>query len=335
MPFSSTNTVFGPDGRPIQPPKPPPAPDAATTQYTNDLTTAQGIANNIIGDSTAAHINNPYREQTDEYLQVLRGRLGGMDSEEMRASREEGLAGLSQQTAQSLERYGSIAGANGVQGGARAGLMGRALAEGDRTRASLERNLIMDNMLAKDRAAQAYGGALQGATNTEIGVQTYNAGADDRMTGLRMNLPFQIMSGIGGYRAADAADAASSRQEGIAQQALDRLNQSGGATTPQRNAVDSESQTSIDRLTTTMNDLGAIVGGDVGPDKNKAYKAMNDAAQALRERINLQFGDEPDTEKRRLFEEQWREWLWNAGLINKDGGWRGSGRGIMYTEYHY
>lgn len=330
-PLTTTPTPPAPQPSPVSPP--PPA--AAPQRWQDDFGVASDISNKILAGNEPKHVVDQYKGQTDDFLSILKERLAGLDSKEMLAAKEEGQASLNNQMAQSLERYGSIAGANGVQGGARAALMGKALHEQDLGRASLERNLILDNIAAKDKAAQAYGGALQGATNTALGVNKINTDADNAFTGLKLSMPFQVMSGIGGYRAEDRAKEAGDKELDVVQQYLKDMPSQQGPTTPQRNAVDQQDQTSIDKLTTIMQDAGAVAGSDVGTDKNKVYKAMDDAAKALRERINLQSADEPDEVKKQLFDEQWREWLWNAGLINKEGGWRGTGRGIQYMEFHY
>lgn len=211
-----------PPGAPSAPPPPTPPPTDAQ-QYASTLgvsgNNATEIANNVIGDNHSAQISDPHAKETQDYLDMLKGRLGGMNSGEMLAEKEQGLQDLGNQTSQNLERYASIAGSRGVQGGANASLMRKALVEDNQGRASLERGLIMDNIAAKDRASQAYGGALQTATATGLDVGKYNAGATDRDTGLAMNLPFSILSGIEGTHATNVSDAATQDTIDIAKKA--------------------------------------------------------------------------------------------------------------------
>ena len=242
------NTIINPARPPLAA---PPVPVAKTTQspvqiklpeastdlsasgrYQADLSQAGQIAKDMLKGKESAQISDSRAQENQSYLDLLKSRLGGLDSKEMLASKEQGLAELDQQTAQNLERYSSIAGSNGVNGGARAALMGRALQQSNEGRAALQRQLITDNVAAKDRAAQAYGGALSSATATDMDISKYNAGAKDRDTGLSLSLPFDVMSGIGGYRAQDSADKANAEQVQIAKDALKNLSDSQTQQTP-------------------------------------------------------------------------------------------------------
>jgi len=217
-------TLAGPPPAKVSPPATaaatqPPAAD----RYQQDLSQANDIAKGMLAGNQSAQITDPHAQENQQYLDLLKSRLGGLDSKEMLAAKEQELSDLDHQTAQNLERYASIAGSSGVDGGARAALLGRALQQDNEGHAALQRQLITDNIAAKDRAAQVYGGALSSATNTGLDINKYNAGAKDRDTGLALSLPFDIQSGIGGYRAQDAADKANAEQTQLAKEALKNL----------------------------------------------------------------------------------------------------------------
>jgi hypothetical protein len=298
--------------------------DEATQRWADDHHNAGVIADQILGDSAAARIEDPHAEENAEYLKMLKSRLGGLDAEEMRAARDQGQLELGRQTAQNLERYGSIAGASGVQGGARAALMGKALNESNFARGSLERQLIMDNIAAKDRAHQAYGGALQGATATGLDIQRYNAGAQDRDTAARIGLPFDVMSGIGSYRAEDQAQANNQAAIDLAKEAVNK--QSQPVTAPQNtpNQLDEDTTYKVEKITTALNEIGGEVGKNIGPFYLPTTE-ISKAVAAIKERVALQFPDEPETELKNKTRAQLIEWLWNAGVINKEGQTRTGG----------
>ncbi len=180
-------------------------------RYMDDLQHARDVSAELLQGHQSARISDPRQAQIDEYLAMLKKRLGGMDSGEELAMREQGLLNLDQQTAQSLERYAGIAGSRGVQGGANAALVGRALFEANQNRAILERQFVLDNLARKDAAMQAYGGALTQQQGVSLGIEQQHADAADRDTGLALSLPFDIMGGIGTYRGQDSTERSAER----------------------------------------------------------------------------------------------------------------------------
>ncbi len=321
----------GSSGSPILPPGV--APGSAASNFVTDFETSKNLADNLLKGNESARISNPYQKQHDEYLELLKKRLSGLDSDEMRAAKEEGLSQLDQQQAQSLERYASIAGSRGVSGGAAAGLMGKALHENNLGRASLERQLILDNIAAKDRAMQAYGGGLMDVTGVGMDVTKYNAGAQDRDTGLKLSLPFDIMSGIGGYKAADEAKAAGTRAEDLARLAI-----SGGgsasatpatssAVTVDANgkpvvkapdaAIDPKNQGRVDELGNTLNATGAEIARALsGGRDQEVIGKLSEVADVLREQVDLTFPTATEEQKKKAFSDAWRSWGSNAGIWN-------------------
>jgi hypothetical protein len=303
------------------------APSTPRPTFESDLAAATKISDGLLAGKEPAHVTDPHAADNAAELARLQARLGGLDSKEMLAAKEQGLASLDQSTAQNLERYGSIAGAHGVQGGAAASLMGRALQENNQGRAQLERQLVLDNIAAKDNASQAYGAFLNGQTANGIGMSTANTAADNAYTGLGISLPFDIMSGMGTYTAADDAAALNEKALGIAEKAA-----GGGAPSapavgttgePNRNIVAESDQISINKITSSIDDvtkqLGEIVESGTGFLK---AQSLTDLLAMFKERINLTHADEPASEKTRILREQWQQALFSAGVVNTHGGAR-------------
>jgi hypothetical protein len=187
--------------------------------------------------------------------------------------------------------------------------------------------LVLDNIAAKDNASQAYGAFLNGQTANGIGMSTANTAADNAYTGLGISWPFDIMSGMGTYTAADDAAALNEKALGIAEKAA-----GGGApiapvvgTTgePNRNLVDEADQRSIQKISATIqgvtDQLGKAVESGTGflPEQN-----LTDLLAMFKERINLTHSSEPATEKTRILHEQWQKALFDAGVVNTQGGAR-------------
>ncbi len=197
----------------VAPPAPtpvtPPAPAKTDADlYKERYGTAKEISDKDLEGVTMSHISDSHAGDTKDYLDTLKGRLGGMTAAENQAAMEQGQANVSRTMAHNLESYASHAGGQGVRGAANAALQGRAYQQANQDTASYNRQLILDNIAQKDKAAQAYGGAVQDATNTDLGVQTYNAAADDRVTGLKLGHPMDVMNAIGGIHAETAGDKA-------------------------------------------------------------------------------------------------------------------------------
>lgn len=287
--------------------------DKAVDTYTQDLGTAGSIAEELLQGKEHATIADPYEQQRQEYVKYLQGRLGGLDSGEQRAMKEEGLAQLDQQTAQNLERYGSIAGANGVQGGARAGLMGKALHENNLGRAQLERQFVMDNIAIKDKAAQAYGGAMNDASNIALGVGKYNAGAHDADIAALLGTQFDIMSGIGANRSEIKADDFTQQSINIARAAATPppattpTSPSSGPTT----ATGYSTQTVAPpaEYTNRLNTLGAETGKYVESGNwDEVNSRLQQAVETIMEQAKVGRVGNPS--------QLISEWMWNAGLTS-------------------
>lgn len=312
---------------PVTPPAAPtPPPAAPRPTFAGDLADATTIADNLLAGHEPAHVTDPHAADNAANLARLQARLGGLDSVEMLAAKEQGLASLDQSTAQNLERYGSIAGAHGVQGGAAAGLMGRALQENNQGRAQLERQLVLDNIAAKDAASTAYGNALAGQTRNGIDMSTTNTAADNAFTGLQISLPFDIMNGMGTYTAADDADAANNRALDIAEKAAGGDAPAAPTTTSStgeagRNELDTSAQTTITKIDSSIKSLTDSMGTSVGGNRG-AYLPGEDIAKLvpmLREKIETMYPDEPTTEKSRIMQEELRKILFDTGIINTQG----------------
>ncbi len=206
----------------------PPNPADADKRFADDVTKYGDMAKHLMPDGTISRITDAHAGATQDQLDLLKSRLGGLTSEEMLAAREQGITGLNQSMAHNLESYASHAGGQGVRGAANAALQGRAYAQNNQDRAGLERQLILDNVAQKDKAAQAYGGALAGATDTALGVTQYNAGAADREHGGQLSLGMDLLSGAGGYRATDRTNYDSDQSTGLAKKYLDDLKKGPG-----------------------------------------------------------------------------------------------------------
>lgn len=278
------------------------------------LQTAITQANQLLAGHEAARIDDPYAAQTQEFLNTLKNRIGGMNSQEMQAARDQGLLGLDRETNQNLERYASIAGAHGVQGGAAAALMGKALNNANYARGNLERQLLLDNIAEKDKAAQAYGGALSTATQGAYNYGTYNAGAHDRDTAAHLSLPFNLLS-IG------QANAAEGRSDRSNQEMLDTIKSyinTSKEPLPVK-AVEGTTNTS-EQSQVAGNQLSGL-GADVGKQIDSGYDAdwttINDKLQEAADLIAKQVASENGGKLNQTqLNDRLSEWMWNAGLTS-------------------
>lgn len=195
-----------PTSAPAPAPVSPPSMAASTGTYVDSLNKATDISKGIIGDTKAATISDPRSADMNQMLALMKDRLGGMTQQELQAEQESGLYNIDKQRAGEMEQYASIAGANGISGGAKASMEGQALRNADANQAALQRQLILDNVAQKNQALGAYSGALTGQQGVELGIGTYNANAADRDAALKMGMPFQVLSGMQGQNATDVSN---------------------------------------------------------------------------------------------------------------------------------
>lgn len=337
---SSPRLTVTPPKAPVVLPRPAAAPPPAATppaptyntreqdeaEYYDERQRAEDEAKKALEGKEHATISNPLQQENDEYLALLKSRLGGLNSEEMLAAKEQGLVSLDQATAQNLERYGGIAGAAGVQGGARAALMGRALQENSQGRAQLERQLILDNLSAKDRASQAYGGALSGMTNTALGIETYNAGSHDADIAALLGLTQGNQAGVTGKVAATDSRRAGDDATQIARDAI-RASAPASPTTATgttgevgRNIVEGQDKVSLDKIKRSVEDIRTKIAKSTEAGQVSGISEdLNTLMGPLREQIKAEYPDEPGVEKTRLMKEALRKILFDAGVINTQG----------------
>lgn len=225
-PVATTTTTAAPPTAPTTTPTPPPVNTyvadtrIAKDMIAGDMGAGMDWANTVLPDGTLGRLNDPRQAEINELLAKLKERTGGMNSQEMLAAREQGLAGMDQQLSQNLMRTNRLAGNAGVRGGAAAGLGAQAIRQNSADRAGLERQMILDNIAQKNSAFAAYGSALTGQQGTELGIQQYNAGAGDRETVGRLDLATQYGGMIDSARAGIAADRTAAESTQIAKDFL-------------------------------------------------------------------------------------------------------------------
>ncbi len=279
-PSTGTTTASGPTVTNRESPE-----DLAKKQITDRLAAGTEWANTIIKpgpDGTFKHLSDDYRGQMDELLSMLKERTKGMDSKEMLAMREQGLAGMDQQLAQNMRRAGQIAGNAGVRGGAAAGLQMGALNQTAAQRAGLERQMILDNIAQKNQAFAAYGGALGGASDRALGVGTFNIGQDTKAalapTELALTYSGLIDSGASGIKADRAADASTKLARDFLSSVQGGSSQTSSASAPN----------SLQSVVTSAGTGGAKIDGvQLGPNKVTDEEAFNSLPTTIKGDMTL------------------------------------------------
>lgn len=203
MPILNNNAMMGMVGGVVPSQSPT---DKAAGEVSNTINAGQGLATGIIGNTQPATISNPYSQQWNDYLGLLKSRLGGMTQQELQTEQDQGLAGINQQLGDNQERLAGAAGAQGLSGGVSAGLQAKALNQAQQSRTDLQRQLVLDNITQKNNAMQAYGGALNTATGFGLDTSKFNAGATNSFNALKLGLPIQLGNMIQGQAASDTTN---------------------------------------------------------------------------------------------------------------------------------
>jgi hypothetical protein len=107
-----------------------------------------------------AGMTDPRSKEADDLLAMQKQRLQGMTPEEQRAAFEQGQVGINRQMSSSLRHLGGLAAANGVRGGAAAGLQMGAVNAATAAQGDLQRKLVLDNLAQKNLAYDQYGNQL-------------------------------------------------------------------------------------------------------------------------------------------------------------------------------
>lgn len=200
---------------------------AAQDQYWNRMKSGENWANEHFANGSMGRMTDPRAADTQTQLNLLKERQKGMDSKEELAAREQATSEINRTMSNNMERYASMAGAQGIHGGASANLQGRAITEAGQQQADFQRKLILDNIGIKQQASDRYGSMLGQQQNTELGIQQYNNGQANAELYGRTTVPFQIASGIDAQQAGMDATAMNQAQLGLGTQQLnDSRNQS-------------------------------------------------------------------------------------------------------------
>jgi hypothetical protein len=107
-----------------------------------------------------AGMTDPRSKEANDLLAMQKQRLQGMTPEEQRAAFEQGQVGINRQMSSSLRHLGGLAAANGVRGGAAAGLQMGAVNAATAAQGDLQRKLVLDNLAQKNLAYDQYGNQL-------------------------------------------------------------------------------------------------------------------------------------------------------------------------------
>jgi len=191
---------------------------AAQSQYWDRLKQGEGWANEHFADGSMGRMTDPRAADTQAQLDLLKERQKGMDSKEELAAREQAMSEINRDMSNKMERYASIAGAQGIRGGASMALQGRAITEATQQQADFQRKLILDNIAIKQQASDRYGNTLGQQQNTELGIQQYNNGQANAELYGRTTVPFQIAAGIDATQAGLDATSLNQAQLGLGTQ---------------------------------------------------------------------------------------------------------------------
>lgn len=191
---------------------------AAQSQYWDRLKQGEGWANEHFADGSMGRMTDPRAADTQAQLDLLKERQKGMDSKEELAAREQAMSEINRDMSNKMERYASIAGAQGIRGGASMALQGRAITEATQQQADFQRKLILDNIAIKQQASDRYGSLLGQQQNTELGIEQYNNGQANAELYGRTTVPFQIAAGIDATQAGLDATSLNQAQLGLGTQ---------------------------------------------------------------------------------------------------------------------
>jgi hypothetical protein len=264
----------------------PPTQQQAQNDYWNNLKAGKDYADKTFAEGSLGRLSDSYKERTDNYLDLLKGRLGGLDSAEMAAARGQAQSDVSREMAQNLEHQASIAGAQGIRGGVAASMQGQALSNANKQMADYQRQLILDNIAVKNQAAQNYGSALGSASDRALGVGQFNLGQKDAEAYGRASLPFQIAAGVSAQDAANWNKYFGAQQLGVAKGQVDAVNKLVSGAAPATNASSSSGQ--LDTGVGTYPDLKTVKktsdgdfvdaknGSKVDPSRAATYYDPND-----------------------------------------------------------
>jgi hypothetical protein len=258
----------------------------AKKQVSENMTAGMDWANSIIKpgpDGTFKHLSDDYRGQMDDYLAMLKERTGGMDSKEMLAMREQGLAGMDQQLAQNMRRAGQIAGNAGVRGGAAAGLQMGALNQTAAQRANLERQMIIDNIAQKNQAFAAYGGALGGASDRALGIGQFNIGQDTKAALTPAQLAMQYGGLIDSTASGIKADRSAAENTKLAGEIYKGV-LGGGVAAPTATSAPNSFQSVVSAAGTGGMKLDGV---QMGPNTVSEEEAFNSLPEAVKQGMTL------------------------------------------------
>lgn len=221
----------------------------AAGQVAGDMATGTAWANTVMPDGTLSRLGSD--ADIRDYLSKLKDRTNGMTPDELRAEYEQGTANSNGVLATNLARANQISGNAGVRGGAAAGLQMQALNHSIDDQASLQRQMVLDNIGQKNNAFAAYGTNL-------MGVKTYDAGQTDKEKVGRIDLATGYGGMVDGARTGIKADIAAADSTQAAKDYLKSISDkaggtSGPASTPDRNTPQTSDTTN--GIQSTVSDI--------------------------------------------------------------------------------
>lgn len=272
-------------------------------------------------------------------LDRLKGNLGGLTAEENRAAMEQGQAGVQNEMKQNLERYAARAGGQGVRGAANAALQGKAYTQANQDTAAYNRQLILDNVSAKQAASQAYTGAGQaysgaagahtasigGVADRSLGVANTNIGLRNAELYGRTSTPFQFGSALDAAGAGGAANYYTGAGLDASKNYLSTLPKPTDPNAPKElNKVDAAGQHTMDEADKTLGDYGTKMRSIAWGDALQAGAIAGDARNAIKDKIMAQYPDESESSQKAKIDSEMQKWsAANKAGADAGGKWGG------------
>jgi hypothetical protein len=273
----------------------------------NDLDAGMNFAKTHIADGSLGRLSDARQGEVNELLAKQKAGLDGMTPAEMLAAREQGNAEINRSLSGNLRQLGGIAAANGVRGGAAAGLKLGAINQATSAQGDLQRRLVLDNIAQKNVAMDRYGRTLGNQQGVELGVGKYNIDQGNREKLGQLGAAFQYGGLIDSTRAGDTATELANKNISLSEKALDMLMKGGGM---------GGNQTPEQTQDTAVN---AIVEKDgLSPTSKNLTENLKVINQEVTKRIDAQFPNLTKEERRHKIRTESLKAQYDAMLAN---GW--------------
>lgn len=296
----------------------------------------EDFANKHFYDGALGRMDDPRQAEMNALLAKLAARQDGMTPDELRAASEQGTAAIDAQLAQNQRKLASIAGANGLRGGAAGGLQMSALNEATGQRAQLARQLVLDNLAQKSQNLEQYGKVLTGQQGTELGIQDRNLGLKGQEAFGRASTPLQISGVLDSSRQGILANDLAKTNVDIAKDYVRMFGQTGGYggkptsdtqsnvrdasgnLVPVNNEDSDKIRSELDAITQQIKSAPLKNTGNNMVDSQNAVKYTQEqsakARDAITRLIAAQYPSASEAERAALIEQMYNDWLTKNGI---------------------